>query len=228
MIELGLFCLKTQGVTISGQTKMEWDKQLLLFTIQNIFEEVIKSLSPSITIRDKNENLVSIVTIKDIEEWKNIKTLVENAIENILDHIVIVYQSGFLEEIEQVSDAYEEIKKAMYSDSICLPIIKKVKAYAEKNYANPDLSIQKIADDVGISINHLSMLFKQEIGISFIEYLIKFRMSKAIRLMENPSVKVYEVAEQVGYNSQHYFCAAFKKVLGISPTEFRLRANKNK
>jgi two-component system response regulator YesN len=223
---IGLVLIKTQGATFDGRAKSEWEKQLLLFAIQNIIEEVLKPLNPSITIRDQNENLVSIVTIKDLKNWKDMKLTLENSVEKYIKHVIQVYQSGLLNGLDEVSDAYEEIKKAMYVDAKCHPVIKMVKQYAEKHYTNPELRIQTIADNMGMSINHLSMLFKQEMGVSYIEYLIKYRMSKAISLLEDPMLKIYEVAEQVGYKGQHYFCAAFKKVLGISPTEYRQRMNR--
>ena len=111
--------------------------------------------------------------------------------------------------------------KNLHSEIHCLPVIKKVKSYIEGNYQDPELSLQRIAADLLLSLSYLSKLFKQEVGMSFIDFLIKIRIKEAIKLMNNPQLKIYEIAEQVGYSSQHYFCAAFKKVLGVSPTEYR-------
>ena len=74
-----------------------------------------------------------------------------------------------------------------------------------------------------ISPTYLSRLLKQEIGVSFIEYLTHVRVQKAIQLIQDPATKLYEVAERVGYANQHYFSTAFKKVLGVSPAEYRKR-----
>jgi two-component system response regulator YesN len=62
---------------------------------------------------------------------------------------------------------------------------------------------------------------KQSTGFSFVEYLTRARINKALRLMADPTVKVFEAAERVGYRSQHYFSRAFRKVLGVSPSEYR-------
>ena len=62
---------------------------------------------------------------------------------------------------------------------------------------------------------------KQSIGFSFVDYLTRFRVNRALRLMADPAVKVFEAADRVGYRSQHYFSRAFRKVLGVSPTEYR-------
>lgn len=220
---MGLILVKTRDIVYNDKSKIEWERQLLLFAIKNIYEELLEPMKPFVTIRDENDNLVSIVTVNNEKLWQGIKLQIESSVEKFLNHAVVVYLSEVVSGLDEIPYAFEEIKKAIYSDSHCLPIIKKVKTYAEKNFRDSELSLQKIADDMGITINHLSKLFKQEMGMSFIEYLIKFRITEAIKLMNDPSVKIYEVAEQVGYSTQHYFCAAFKKVLGVSPTEYRQR-----
>ena len=53
------------------------------------------------------------------------------------------------------------------------------------------------------------------------DYLTRVRITRAVQLMGDPAVKVYEVAEAVGYQSQHYFSRAFKRVFGRSPVEYR-------
>lgn len=220
---MGLILVKTRDIVYNNKSKIEWERQLLLFAIKNIYEELLEPMKPFVTIRDENDNLVSIVTVNNEKLWQGIKLQIESSVEKFLNHAVVVYLSEVVSGLDEIPYAFEEIKKAVYSDLHCLPIIKKVKTYAEKNFRDSELSLQKIADDMGITINHLSKLFKQEMGMSFIEYLIKFRITEAIKLMNDPSVKIYEVAEQVGYSTQHYFCAAFKKVLGVSPTEYRQR-----
>ena len=72
-----------------------------------------------------------------------------------------------------------------------------------------------------ISPGYLSRLLKQETGFSFVDYLTRVRINKAVQIMSDPAVKVYEVAEAVGYQSQHYFSRAFKKVFGRPPQSFR-------
>ena len=58
-------------------------------------------------------------------------------------------------------------------------------------------------------------------GTTLIDYLTKIRMQRALVLLEQTDLRIYEVAEKVGYKSQHYFCAAFKKILDVSPTDYR-------
>ena len=97
--------------------------------------------------------------------------------------------------------------------------------YIETHYYKEELSLQDLAQSVQISPTYLSRLLKSEIGVSFIEYLTYVRVQKAMQLMSDPTVKIYEVAERVGYSNQHYFSTAFKKVVGLSPVEYRKRGS---
>ena len=93
--------------------------------------------------------------------------------------------------------------------------------YIDAHYAEPDLSLEEVASAAQISPGYLSRLLKLETGFSFVDYLTRVRINKAVQIMSDPAVKVYEVAEAVGYQSQHYFSRAFKRVFGRPPVEYR-------
>ena len=93
--------------------------------------------------------------------------------------------------------------------------------FIDTNYGQAELSLEEVAAAVGISAGYLSRLLKQETGLSFIEYITRVRITNAVQLMNDPAMKIYEVAEAVGYQSQHYFSRAFKKVFGRPPVEYR-------
>jgi len=93
--------------------------------------------------------------------------------------------------------------------------------YIGENYYLNDLNINDISDKLEVTSSYLSKLLKKETGVSFIDYLTNIRVKKAMYIMEDPTVKIYDVAELVGYSNQHYFCRAFKRVVGFSPTEYK-------
>ncbi len=93
--------------------------------------------------------------------------------------------------------------------------------YIDAHFGEPDLSLEEVAAAAQISPGYLSRLLKHETGFSFVDYLTRVRINKAVQIMSNPAVKVYEVAEAVGYQSQHYFSRAFKRVFGRPPVEYR-------
>ena len=63
-------------------------------------------------------------------------------------------------------------------------------------------------------------IFKEETGETFTEVLIRTRMEKAKELLENTTMKNYEIAEKVGFSDPHYFGISFKKMTGYTPTEY--------
>lgn len=92
--------------------------------------------------------------------------------------------------------------------------------YIQKNYMNPDLSLNDICSYLNISTSYFSTIFKEMTGETFTEVLIRTRMEKAKELLENTTMKNYEIAEKVGFSDPHYFGISFKKMTGITPTEY--------
>ena len=74
---------------------------------------------------------------------------------------------------------------------------------------------------MNISPYYFSKLFKEEAGITFIEYLTTLRMTKAKALLSDPAIPVKEVGTKVGYQDPNYFSRIFKRYTGKTPTEFR-------
>lgn len=92
--------------------------------------------------------------------------------------------------------------------------------YIQKNYMNPNLSLNDICSYLNISTSYFSTIFKEMTGETFTEVLIRTRMEKAKELLENTTMKNYEIAEKVGFSDPHYFGISFKKMTGITPTEY--------
>ena len=93
--------------------------------------------------------------------------------------------------------------------------------YIGAHYQDPNISISAIAQDLGISEGHLSHTFKKETDYTLLNYLTRYRVHKAMELLRDCRVKVYEVAAQVGYRDITYFSATFKKVTGVTPSEYQ-------
>lgn len=94
--------------------------------------------------------------------------------------------------------------------------------YISKHYNEPDISVGTVAQSLNISEGYLSHTFKKETDYTLLNYLTRYRIHKAMELLKDCRVKVYEVAEQVGYRDIAYFSATFKKYTGISPSEYQL------
>lgn len=104
-------------------------------------------------------------------------------------------------------------------------LIGKAMAYVEANCASNTLSLQQVAEHVHISPSYLSALFRKIAKVSFSDYLADQRIQKARALLRGSPLKVYEVAELVGYSNPQYFNQAFKKRTGQSPHQYRKTAS---
>ncbi|MBQ8547074.1 MAG: response regulator [Lachnospiraceae bacterium] len=100
-------------------------------------------------------------------------------------------------------------------------VLDEVIGYIEKHYAEEELSLNVLASHVNFSPNHLSMIFSQQTGKSFIKYLTEYRMQKAKELLRCTGKRSSEISVEVGYKDAHYFSYLFKKTQGMTPTQYR-------
>ena len=91
--------------------------------------------------------------------------------------------------------------------------------YIQSNLAE-DISLESIANELGISRYYFCRLFKKSMGISPYQYLIQSRIERAKELLLQPHISISDVALKVGFSSQSHFTKYFKKVVGITPKEF--------
>ncbi|HWR23841.1 MAG TPA: response regulator [Feifaniaceae bacterium] len=99
-------------------------------------------------------------------------------------------------------------------------IVNKIKVQLEKEYYR-DLKLSMFAADYFINQSYLSILFQQETGINYSQYLTKIRLEKAKELLEKTTFSTGKIAELVGYNDRNYFAAVFSKKFGITPMQYR-------
>jgi two-component system, response regulator YesN len=93
--------------------------------------------------------------------------------------------------------------------------------FIDSNFADPDLSLQQVCSVLAVSKSYLSPIFKAGTGMTFVEYVTRCRMEEAKKLLRSESLKVYEIAERVGFRDAHYFSLTFKKQTGLTPREFQ-------
>jgi two-component system response regulator YesN len=91
--------------------------------------------------------------------------------------------------------------------------------YMEENYMK-QISLEEISQYVGISPQHFSKIFKEETGLNYIDWLTNLRIESAKKMLLTEKSTVKEVCYMVGYNDPNYFSRIFKKIEGVSPTEY--------
>ncbi|MGE5614677.1 MAG: response regulator [Bacillota bacterium] len=88
-------------------------------------------------------------------------------------------------------------------------------------FFNQGITLNEIASKLNITPEYLGMQFHKEMGVSFSTYLKEYRIKKAKELLIGKGVKLYEIAEKVGYNDPKYFCKVFKEITNQTPREYR-------
>ncbi|MDY3765985.1 MAG: response regulator [Lachnospiraceae bacterium] len=93
--------------------------------------------------------------------------------------------------------------------------------FVKKNYSDPELSVEMIADRLKISANYLNAIFKKETGETIWKLVIKVRMERARELLNMGDDRMTEICKKTGYSNMSYFSKVFKETYGMSPLEYR-------
>jgi AraC-like DNA-binding protein len=139
--------------------------------------------------------------------------------------------ASVIEDAETVEDLLPRVIHALerlYEQNVSIResksyhhLIKEIRKYIEENYANPDLSLNHISDKFSVNAKYSSQLFKEEFGMKFVDFLVNLRMEHAKKLLLETDDPIQEISLQVGYVQPISFGRAFKKIVGVTPGDFR-------
>lgn len=149
-----------------------------------------------------------------------------------IEHTYLIQDNQLFESIElievygdlekHIMDILENILKKINQtrNSKNAKVIERAKTYIGENY-DKDISLKAVAEYVYLNPSYFSLLFKNETGRNFVDYLVEIRVEAAKKFLQKPDVKVYEVAKLVGYNEITSFNRAFKRIVGVSPSDYK-------
>jgi two-component system response regulator YesN len=135
---------------------------------------------------------------------------------------------GLLEQMRD-SRAMEALrapaKRAEGSDPLNMkgdysPPVREAIRLIQQEYARP-LSLTILSEKVDVHPTYLSNVFKKQTGLALIDFINHYRVEQAKKLLEDPLTRIYWVGEQVGFANQRYFSQVFKKIVGLTPVEYR-------
>lgn len=139
--------------------------------------------------------------------------------------------SKSMESFQTLDEMRQRILKALDEFAAALKVIqdernhaatiREVRKYIEVNFRNPNLSLDLLSEEFNIHAKYLSKLFKEETGHKFVDFLIDARMQYAKKQLSETSESVQDIAESTGYTNAISFSRVFKKVVGLSPSEYR-------
>ncbi|MGI2292738.1 response regulator transcription factor [Paenibacillus sp. GXUN7292] len=101
-------------------------------------------------------------------------------------------------------------------------VMDEAREYIEQHLSR-EVTLEEVAQHVGLTPNYFSMYFKKTMGVTFIHYRMNKRMELAEQLLAQPHYRIVDIAHEVGYEDYSHFAKTFRKVKGLSPTEYRAR-----
>lgn len=122
-------------------------------------------------------------------------------------------ETGLL--LDKMKESYVEHYDRLEADTI-----HQIKQYIIQ-HSHEDISLDALSRKVGLSPIYISKIFKEKLGINYIDFLTECRIKKAKQLMGDPEKSIKEITFEVGYHEPNYFSKVFKKMCGTSPKEYR-------
>jgi two-component system response regulator YesN len=171
----------------------EIPKEKVIDISKYLFNRVEESLSPIVSNYELDKKLIN-----SIDNVDTLRAAGNKILNGIVKHI----------ETYQLSPVKVNVERA--------------KAYIEDN-VNKDISLDELANLLCLNPSYFSRFFKQQTGETFKDYVIKAKMEKALYLLQNNELKIYEISDLLGYRNSKYFHRVFKKYFGHSPKEYQKR-----
>ena len=181
--------------------------------------QAVLAFAHSVTFEDTRHNIVVVVDRDAAGGWRAVADLLEGSLG----------EPGTLPPIEgldrdfptELPQAWARLVGLVAGNRAEGGLVKGAQTFLETHYRDPELSLETVADHLRVTPNYLSRLLKASSGRSFVNFLCNLRMEKAKVLLEDPRLRIAEVAERVGYRDQNYFCRHFKTVTGKTPKGWR-------
>lgn len=180
---------------------------------------LVDRFCPYFLMRPADKTIVVVHSILGDDGWIDFPLRLGDKLDDNGIHAEILHRQ--VESMEDVPAAYREMDEKTNLLERLSPIVRLLKQYIDQNYKNPVMSLKSFAKAHKTTSSYISRQFKQEMGQSFVDYLTFVRISMSIPFLKKPHIKIFEIAEFVGYNSQHYYCEVFKQKMGITPSEYR-------
>lgn len=148
------------------------------------------------------------------------KTLKEDAIAQLNEGVAAVLGKGLFSAEETMAHIEAALRRAYQPSLETREIVRRAMAYIHEHYMEP-LARKEIAAHVNLSPRHLDRCFCDELDITPIAYLNRFRLRQARRLLRSNTMNISEIANAVGFSDGAYFSRVFRKDMGMSPSDYR-------
>lgn len=196
------------------------DLESVMNGVQHAIDQLL--LSRNVGVLQRGVEFILLSLVKRAHEQSEIKEMI--SAHEISEVMVKLLWSRSAEEYKEVvMKEFGKFLTRLVPANHGGQVLQRAKRYIRENY-HRSLSLADVSKTVHVSPNYLSYLFRDEAGMTFLEYLTSLRMQEAKRLLMQPGIKIYEVAEKVGYGSWKHFSRIFKDTTDYNPVDYRKRA----
>lgn len=229
-----------EEISEHGEKRFVYPHELEKKVLSNLFAG-----KPELAL-DSYEEFVTEITTFSVEEIKLSFMLLAYAIKDAsrnttveASSILIEFDQFYkklqaLETIDEVNQMFFHLigeiveKMQAYALERHEVLINQIKQYVAENYGHISLSMNEVSDSVDMSAAYLGRLFKQVAGLTFTEYLTKYRLAKACELLTSTDMTVNEISDEVGFTNSSYFYIVFKKNIECTPSQYRRKGEVEK
>ena len=189
--------------------------------------EMNRALDQLLTIQHTNllqreVEFLLLAVVKQVYEHQDQKeTITAHEISQLMTKLL--WSRNSLEYKNTVLEGLSEFLARIAPQDHGSQVLQRAKQFVKEHYGE-SLTLAHVSSAVYVSPSYLGLLFREEAGTTFLEYLTSLRISEAKRQLAQPGVKIYEVAEKIGYGSWKHFSRVFKKATGYNPVEYRKNA----
>ncbi len=192
----------------------------------NAFESLVRKLpgyhalfilEPLYRIEDNFKSRLHLNT-NDILDLSQILDLLSNEFKSKDPARELMITSCFLQIVGFLCRKYDDYRKIIKNEFI--PSLSYIISYIESNYMD-NIKLEVLAQMVNISVNSLINIFKKTFNTTPLNYILCLRIRKACEMMLHNNKSITQIAFDVGFCDSNYFSRFFKKILGITPSEYR-------
>lgn len=207
-VELGNTKLVLENISIlfNEAKQIKWDPSVLKFHLLGLLSDLDNMILKWNThvLSSTEQNRVGVTTLlecfeSDISQAESMEGLNLSIEQAMQEAIILLYQ----------------VKSNIYRKEVL-----RITEILQENVENK-ITLDRLAQEVNMNVNYLCRVFKQDTGRSIVQYMNELKINKAIELLKLPDTRIKEVASQVGIDDPFYFNRVFKKIVGLSPSDFR-------
>lgn len=207
-VEVGNTKLVLENISIlfNEAKQIKWDPSALKFHLLGLLSDLDNLILKWNTqvLSSTEQNRVGATTllesfesdISQAESMEGLSLSIEQAMQEAINLLYQVKSNIYRKEVLRITEILQE------------------------NVENK-ITLDRLAQEVNMNVNYLCRVFKQDTGRSIVQYMNELKINKAIELLKLPDTRIKEVASQVGIDDPFYFNRVFKKVVGLSPSDFR-------